>query len=88
MERGAEARLSMESQEAFFTLYWQRLVRFLLTQATNSSRADDVAGDTLTALGYAPEAAAGVAAAALAAASSATGEPRDEPSGEIPGGPT
>jgi hypothetical protein len=39
----------------------------------------------MTALGYAPEAAAGVAAAALAAASSATGEPRDEPGGEIPG---
>ena len=46
MERGAEARLSMESQEAFFTLYWPRLVRFLLTQASNSSLADDVAGDT------------------------------------------
>lgn len=46
MERGAEARLSMESQEAFFTLYWPRLVRFLLIQASNSSLADDVAGDT------------------------------------------
>jgi RNA polymerase sigma factor (sigma-70 family) len=46
MERGAKARLSMESQEAFFTLYWPRLVRFLFTQASNSSLADDVAGDT------------------------------------------
>jgi RNA polymerase sigma factor (sigma-70 family) len=46
MERGAEARLSMESQEAFFKLYWARLVRFLLTQASNSSLAEDVAGDT------------------------------------------
>jgi RNA polymerase sigma-70 factor (ECF subfamily) len=46
MERGAEARLSMESQGAFFTLYWPRLVRFLLTQASNSSVAEDVAGDT------------------------------------------
>src|SRR5215467_11925334 len=45
MERGAEARLSMESQEAFFRLYWPRLVRFLLTQASNSSLADEVAAD-------------------------------------------
>jgi RNA polymerase sigma-70 factor (ECF subfamily) len=45
MERGAEARLSMESLEAFFTLYWPRLVRFLRTQASNSSLAEDVAGD-------------------------------------------
>jgi hypothetical protein len=37
----------------------------------------------MTALGYAPEAAAGVAAAALAAASSTTGEPRAEPNGEL-----
>lgn len=46
MDRGAEARLSMGSQEEFFTLYWPRLVRFLLTQASNSSLADEVAGDT------------------------------------------
>ena len=46
MERGAEARLSMGSQEEFFMLYWPRLVRFLLTQASNSSLAEDVAGDT------------------------------------------
>jgi hypothetical protein len=39
----------------------------------------------MTALGYTPEAAAGVAAAALAAASTATVEPRDELSGELPG---
>jgi RNA polymerase sigma-70 factor, ECF subfamily len=45
MARGAEARLAMESKEAFFTLYWPRLVRFLLTQASNSSRAEDVAGE-------------------------------------------
>jgi RNA polymerase sigma-70 factor (ECF subfamily) len=36
----------MDSQEAFFGLYWPRLVRFLLTQASNSSLAEDVAGDT------------------------------------------
>ena len=36
----------MESQEAFFRLYWPRLVRFLLTQASHSSLAEDVAGDT------------------------------------------
>jgi len=35
----------MESQEAFFRLYWPRLVRFLLTQASNSSLADEVAAD-------------------------------------------
>jgi hypothetical protein len=40
----------------------------------------------MTTLGYAPEAAVGVAAAALAAASSAIGGPHDEPSREIPGG--
>lgn len=45
MERGAEARLAMASPEAFFKLYWPRLVRFLLIQASNSSLADDVAGD-------------------------------------------
>jgi RNA polymerase sigma factor (sigma-70 family) len=45
-ERGAEARLSMGSQEAFFKLYWPRLVRFLLTQATDSSLAEEVAMDT------------------------------------------
>jgi RNA polymerase sigma factor (sigma-70 family) len=46
MERAAEARLAMESQETFFMLYWPRLMRFLLTQASNSSLAEDVAGDT------------------------------------------
>jgi RNA polymerase sigma-70 factor (ECF subfamily) len=45
-ERGAEARLSMGSQEAFFRLYWPRLVRVLLTQAANSSLAEEVAGKT------------------------------------------
>jgi hypothetical protein len=40
----------------------------------------------MTALGYAPEAAVGVAAAALAAASSATGEPRPDPSRDLPAG--
>lgn len=43
---GQGARLAMESQEAFFNLYWPRLVRFLLTQASDSSLAEDVAGDT------------------------------------------
>ena len=46
MERGAEARLAMESQETFFRLYWPRLVRFLIIQASNSSLADEVAADT------------------------------------------
>lgn len=45
-ERGTQARLSMESQEAFFGCYWPRLVRFLITQASNSSLAEDVASDT------------------------------------------
>lgn len=40
----------------------------------------------MTALGYTPEAAGGVAAAALAAARSAISEPRNEPGEEIPGG--
>jgi RNA polymerase sigma-70 factor, ECF subfamily len=44
--RGAEARASMESQEKYFTLYWPRLVHFLLAQASNSSLAEDVAADT------------------------------------------
>jgi RNA polymerase sigma factor (sigma-70 family) len=46
VERGTEARLSMTSQEAFFKLYWPRLLRFLLTQASISSLAEDVAEDT------------------------------------------
>jgi len=45
-ERGAQARLSMGSQEEFFTRYWPRLVRFLITQASNHSLAEEVAGDT------------------------------------------
>jgi RNA polymerase sigma factor (sigma-70 family) len=44
-ERGVQARLSMESQEAFFGRYWPRLVRFLITQTSNSSLAEDVAGE-------------------------------------------
>jgi RNA polymerase sigma-70 factor, ECF subfamily len=36
----------MESQEKYFTLYWPRLVHFLLAQASNSSLAEDVAADT------------------------------------------
>lgn len=44
-ERGAEARLSMESYEAFVARYWPRLVRFLITQASNSSMVEDVAID-------------------------------------------
>jgi RNA polymerase sigma factor (sigma-70 family) len=45
-ERGAQARLSMGSQEEFFTRYWPRLLRFLITQASNYSLAEEVAGDT------------------------------------------
>jgi RNA polymerase sigma-70 factor (ECF subfamily) len=46
-ERGAEARLAIcQSQGEFFKLYWPRLVRFLLTQATNSSLAEEVAAET------------------------------------------
>lgn len=45
-ERGAQARLSMGSQEEFFGRYWPRLVRFLTTQASNYSLAEEVAGET------------------------------------------
>jgi RNA polymerase sigma-70 factor, ECF subfamily len=44
--RGAEARLSTESQEKFFARYWPRLLHFLIAQASNSSLAEDVAADT------------------------------------------
>lgn len=45
-DRGAQARLSMSSQGEFFTRYWPRLLGFLITQASNYSLAEEVAGET------------------------------------------
>jgi RNA polymerase sigma factor (sigma-70 family) len=45
-ERGIQARLSMESQEAFFERYWPRLLRYLITQGSNFSLAEEVTDDT------------------------------------------
>ncbi len=40
------AKTSMQSQEVFFSHWWPRLLRFLISQASNSSVAEDVASDT------------------------------------------
>jgi len=42
-DRGAQARLCMASREEFFGYYWPRLLRFLVSQASDSSLAEDVA---------------------------------------------
>ena len=48
-DRGFQARLSMGSQEEFFTRYWPRLVRTLSSLASSSGDAEDVAADTFLA---------------------------------------
>jgi RNA polymerase sigma factor (sigma-70 family) len=48
-DKGAQARLSMSSQEDFFLRYWPHLVRTLKSQASNSSLAEDVAVETFMA---------------------------------------
>jgi RNA polymerase sigma factor (sigma-70 family) len=40
------AKTSMQSQEVFFSHWWPRLLRFLISQASNPSVAEDVASDT------------------------------------------
>jgi RNA polymerase sigma factor (sigma-70 family) len=45
-ERGIQARLSMDSQEAFFERYWPRLLRYLITQGSSFSMAEEVTDDT------------------------------------------
>lgn len=46
-DRGRRARELVASQEAFFEYYWPRLVRYLTSQASSSSLAEDIASDTM-----------------------------------------
>jgi RNA polymerase sigma-70 factor (ECF subfamily) len=48
-ERAAQARLCMESPEAFFRNYWPRLLNFLISQASDSELAEEAAADAFTA---------------------------------------
>ena len=48
-ERGSQARLSTESFEVFFKTYWPRLVRVLISLASDSSMAEDVMSETFMA---------------------------------------
>ncbi len=40
----------MVSQDTFFTYYWPRLVRFLMTQASDSGWAEDAAAEAMSAV--------------------------------------
>jgi RNA polymerase sigma factor (sigma-70 family) len=46
IEDRSQALLHMASPEEFFRHYWPRLLRFLISQAWDSSLAEDVAADT------------------------------------------
>jgi RNA polymerase sigma-70 factor (ECF subfamily) len=49
IEAGSQVRLRVESLEEFFRYYWPRLLRFLSSQAMDSSLAEDAASDAFTA---------------------------------------
>jgi len=49
-ERGQQARMRMVSFETFFKYYWPRLVRYLKARASDTSLAEDVAADAMTAV--------------------------------------
>jgi RNA polymerase sigma-70 factor, ECF subfamily len=48
-DRAYKARMCMVSFDTFFTTYWPRLVRFLISQASNSRFAEDVASQAMIA---------------------------------------
>jgi RNA polymerase sigma-70 factor, ECF subfamily len=48
-DRGYQARLRLVSAETFFQYYWPRLLRFLISQASDSGLAEDVAADAFAA---------------------------------------
>lgn len=49
IRQSAPSPTSMGSQEEFFTHYWPRLLSFLISQASDSSLAEDVASETFVA---------------------------------------
>src|SRR5215831_11626646 len=48
-DRGRQARLSLASFDTFYRRYYPRLVRYLITQANDTSWAEDVAQETMIA---------------------------------------
>src|SRR5262249_51209992 len=48
-DRGREARLNLVSYDAFFERYFPVLVRYLMSQANDTSWAEDVAQETMIA---------------------------------------